>query len=32
MLGELAERHPVIAETFAESSAALGYDLWQLIR
>jgi len=32
MLGELAERHRVIADTFAESSAALGYDLWQLVR
>ncbi len=31
MLGELAERSSVVTETFAESSAVLGYDLWQLV-
>jgi [acyl-carrier-protein] S-malonyltransferase len=31
MLGELAQRSPLIAETFAESSAVLGHDLWQLV-
>lgn len=30
MLGELATSEPLIQETFAEASAALGYDLWQL--
>ena len=30
MLGELAEQHAVIKETFAEASDALGYDLWAL--
>ncbi len=30
MLAELAAAHPVVLETFAEASAALGYDLWQL--
>ncbi|WJV60890.1 ACP S-malonyltransferase [Pectobacteriaceae bacterium CE70] len=32
MLSELAEKFPQIAETFAEASAALGYDLWQLVQ
>jgi [acyl-carrier-protein] S-malonyltransferase len=32
MLSELAERSAVIGETFAESSAVLGYDLWQLVQ
>ncbi|HTQ35711.1 MAG TPA: [acyl-carrier-protein] S-malonyltransferase, partial [Steroidobacteraceae bacterium] len=32
MLGELAARDRIIADTFAESSTALGYDLWQLVR
>jgi [acyl-carrier-protein] S-malonyltransferase len=32
MLAGLAERSSVIADTFAESSAVLGYDLWQLVR
>ena len=27
MLGELAEQHAVIKNTFAEASDALGYDL-----
>jgi [acyl-carrier-protein] S-malonyltransferase len=30
MLAEMAAAHPVVGETFAEASAALGYDLWQL--
>jgi len=30
MLGELAAQNPLIEATFAEASAALGYDLWQL--
>ena len=30
MLAELAAQYPVIEETFAEASAALGYDLWEL--
>ena len=30
MLGELAAAEPLIIETFAEASAALGYDLWEL--
>lgn len=30
MLGELAQKYPTIEKTFAESSAALGYDLWQV--
>jgi len=32
MLAELAESHPVIKDTFAEASAALGYDLWALVQ
>lgn len=32
MLSELAAAHPVIEETFAEASAALGYDLWNLVK
>ncbi len=31
MLAELAARDPVIAETFAEGSEVLGYDLWKLV-
>lgn len=31
MLAELAARDAVIADTFAEASAVLGYDLWQLV-
>ncbi len=31
MLGELAANHPVVRSTFEEASAALGYDLWQLV-
>lgn len=30
MLGELAQAHPVILDTFAQASEALGYDLWAL--
>ncbi|SDS03295.1 [acyl-carrier-protein] S-malonyltransferase [Halopseudomonas sabulinigri] len=30
MLGELAEQHAVIKDTFGEASEALGYDLWAL--
>ncbi len=32
MLGVLAEAYPAVIETFAEASAALGYDLWQLVQ
>lgn len=32
MLAELAAAHPVVAQTFAEASAALGYDLWTLVQ
>ncbi|WPP46012.1 ACP S-malonyltransferase [Pseudomonas sp. AN-1] len=32
MLAELGAQHAVIGETFAEASAALGYDLWALIQ
>lgn len=30
MLAALASAEPLIQETFAEASAVLGYDLWQL--
>jgi [acyl-carrier-protein] S-malonyltransferase len=30
MLAELAEKYSIVQETFAEASAVLGYDLWQL--
>lgn len=30
MLAELASAEPLVQETFAEASAVLGYDLWQL--
>lgn len=30
MLSELAAEYPVVQETFAQASAVLGYDLWQL--
>ncbi|MFT0212438.1 ACP S-malonyltransferase [Pseudomonas sp. F1_0610] len=30
MLGELAQEHPIILDTFAQASEALGYDLWAL--
>lgn len=32
MLSELAATHPIIEETFAEASSALGYDLWSLVQ
>lgn len=32
MLGALAPAHPVIGQTFATCSDALGYDLWQLVQ
>jgi [acyl-carrier-protein] S-malonyltransferase len=32
MLADLAAAHPVIEETFAEASSALGYNLWQLVQ
>jgi len=31
MLTELAASYPLVEETFREASAALGYDLWQLV-
>lgn len=30
MLAEMAANYPIVEETFAEASAALGYDLWAL--
>ena len=30
MLADLAASYPIVEETFAEASAALGYDLWAL--
>lgn len=32
MLTDLAAEFPVVTETFAEASAALGYDLWALVQ
>ena len=32
MLSELAENNSIVIDTFAESSAVLGYDLWALIQ
>jgi [acyl-carrier-protein] S-malonyltransferase len=32
MLADLAAQDPVITDTYAESSAVLGYDLWQLVQ
>lgn len=32
MLAEIATTEPVIEQTFAEASDALGYDLWQLVQ
>ncbi|MEO9275333.1 ACP S-malonyltransferase [Marinomonas sp. 5E14-1] len=32
MLSDLAEKHDVIGQTFAEASAVLGYDLWDLVQ
>jgi [acyl-carrier-protein] S-malonyltransferase len=31
MLAGLAQEHPEVAATFAEASAVLGYDLWDLV-
>lgn len=30
MLAELAERYPIIQQTFVEASEAVGFDLWQI--
>lgn len=32
MLAELAESFPVVVDTYKEASAALGYDLWELVQ
>lgn len=32
MLADLAAQFPIVEETFGEASAALGYDLWQLVQ
>ena len=32
MLSEIAQHHAAVAACFAESSEALGYDLWQLVQ
>lgn len=32
MLADLAAAYPIVEETFAEASSALGYDLWQLVQ
>src|SRR5512139_1587869 len=32
MLAELAGAYPLVGDTFAEASAALGLDLWQLVQ
>ncbi len=32
MLADLAAESPLVRETFDEASAALGYDLWQLVQ
>lgn len=32
MLADLAASFPVVEQTFAEASEALGYDLWQLVQ
>ncbi len=32
MLAELASEFPIVQETFAEASEALGYDLWELVQ
>ena len=32
MLAELAQDFPIVQETFKEASAALGYDLWEVIQ
>ena len=32
MLAELAAAHPIVTETFAQASAVLGYDLWEVVQ
>lgn len=32
MLADIATQYPVITDTFAEASAALGYDIWSLVQ
>ncbi|WP_371229391.1 ACP S-malonyltransferase [Pseudomonas sp. QE6] len=32
MLAELGTQHAIVRDTFAEASAALGYDLWALVQ
>nr|WP_086940772.1 ACP S-malonyltransferase [Thaumasiovibrio occultus] len=32
MLADLADKYPVVTETFAEASDVLGYDLWALVQ
>ena len=32
MLADLAAEFPIVKQTFAEASEALGYDLWQLVQ
>lgn len=32
MLAELARVYPAVSDTFAEASAALGFDLWRLVQ
>lgn len=32
MLADLAEKHDIIEQTFAEASDVLGYDLWNLVQ
>lgn len=32
MLADLAAQYPIVEETFAEASDALGYDLWALVQ
>ncbi|ACR69541.1 ACP S-malonyltransferase [Edwardsiella ictaluri] len=32
MLADLAAQYPVVGQTFAEASEALGYDLWRLVQ
>lgn len=32
MLADLAQQFPIVEQTFAEASAALGYDLWALVQ
>jgi [acyl-carrier-protein] S-malonyltransferase len=32
MLADLAAENPIVEATFAQASAALGYDLWQLVQ